>query len=113
MQVRVTDATTGITKQLTLSSVTFDVLDPVTNSASGTAPTGVPLGLAIGVPSGSGHGDTDPVVLGETAPANGGGNWSFDGAGTGTDITPSMQGFVCAIDIDGDCTGAGFGSSLK
>jgi uncharacterized repeat protein (TIGR01451 family) len=92
--ITVTDDTTFVTKGLLLVSVTFDVLDPVNDVASGTAPPGMLLGLQF------------PEGGGETSPADPNGNWFADLGAGGGDIAPDVSASICAIESDGDCTGA-------
>jgi uncharacterized repeat protein (TIGR01451 family) len=92
--ITVTDDTTSITKGLILVAITFDVLDPVNDVASGTAPPGMRLGLEF------------PEGGGETAPADPNGDWFADVGAQGGDIAPSDSASICAVDSDGDCTRA-------
>jgi uncharacterized repeat protein (TIGR01451 family) len=94
LYVTVTDDTNAIAKDLTLVDVTFDVLDPVNDVASGTAPPGMRLGLQF------------PEGGGETAPADANGDWFADVGAQGGDIAPSDNVSICAVDSDGDCTRA-------
>jgi uncharacterized repeat protein (TIGR01451 family) len=92
MHITVTDDTTAITKELTLVQVTFEVLDPVNEVASGTAPPGMRLGLQF------------PDGGGEIAPADASGNWFVDLGADGGDLAPDVRATICAVDADGDCT---------
>jgi hypothetical protein len=106
MYVTASDNATGITKELTLVAITFDVLDPVNDVAAGTAPPGDPLFLQVQVVDPEDTAEDDPVVLGEITPADANGDWLFvhpDAA-----IEPDMRGTICHADLDGDCSAADY-----
>jgi uncharacterized repeat protein (TIGR01451 family) len=96
MHITVTDDATSVAKELTLVSVTFDVLDPVNDVASGTAPPGMLLALQVGEGGG------------ETAPADQNGDWFAGDFGPPPGLTADVSASICAVDGDGDCTGADY-----
>jgi hypothetical protein len=92
MHIVVADDATGFTKELTLTDMTWDVLDPDTDTAAGTAPPNEFLEV------GGFSEDTNQQVQ-----ADGDGNWFVDFGAVGVDITPDMlKGEQAAYIGDGD-----------
>jgi hypothetical protein len=100
MQVMVTDDTTSIAKDLTLAEMSFDILDPDSDTASGTAPPEADVWVDVIVP-GTESGFNVSVV------ADGSGNWFADFGAEGLDVTADMGGTAIVDDGDGDSTRAG------
>ncbi|MEX2546619.1 MAG: PxKF domain-containing protein [Chloroflexota bacterium] len=101
MYVVVTGDTTGITKELTLSELTFEDLDAETDTASGTAPAGSEVAIEAGLP------DSDGFFCCLWDVADESGNWYVDFGAEGFDVTGQMGGTVHLPDEDGDTTRAG------
>jgi hypothetical protein len=101
--MKVTASTGGTTKELILQSVTFDQLDPVTDTAAGTAPPGsVPepyTYLQVYV-----YWNNENSSI-ETAPALSPiGAWSVDVGAMGGQVETESFGDVFVRDPDGDAT---------
>lgn len=108
MYVEVEDVTTGITKSLTLTGLTFETLDLDANTAAGHAPPASRLRL-------EGATDTDPVLppgpvqYSVDVIADGSGAWSVDLlAEHGVDLQQINTAEVQLVDEDGDSTRAAF-----
>lgn len=102
--VVVTDDATGVVKDTVIASHTFDLLSNAPDLATGTAPAGALLEIAMGSPAGDcGTGASVPET---------GGVWTLDFVGPdafGCDgflVTPSTSGVAYLSDGDGDATGA-------
>lgn len=104
MQVEVTDVATATVKTLTLADITFDRLDPVTDTASGRAPAGAALTGLVGSTANPCLGDPAPTVP-FSATATAAGTWSL---AVGTDLLDVTRGLVETRDADGDATRAAF-----
>ena len=96
--VSVTDRTGGFARTLVLVALTFDVLDPDTDRASGTAAPGTAVRVQI---------FSGPNVLGTRhLTTDGAGSWSFDLTGI-VDVVYGHFGAAVVFDADGDATNAG------
>lgn len=101
MEVTLADGTS--TKVLYLEPLTFDLLDPDTDTATGTASPGTRVFVDLWESEGEGGGYAE-------VDADGSGNWTatapdFDPP---LDITPTMDGQAGVYDEDGDRTTAGW-----
>lgn len=95
--VVVTDPATGIVKDITLAQVTFDVLDPGTDTGSGTAPPDAEIQLEV-------FSSGEFFFLQTVADQDG--NWSIDFAAEGIDIVPHAHATALIYESDGDSSGA-------
>lgn len=98
MNVSATDEATGLVKWLGLPPLSFDVLDPQLDIASGTGPPGEPFWFEIWGFDGYG----EEVVAGED------GTWSIDLGARGLDVTGDMAGGAFVGDEDGDTAEASY-----
>jgi len=99
MYISATGDYTGIEKMLELSDITFDILNPVTDYAEGTAPLGSIVDVGVSL---------EPLYFGfEDIETDSSGVWSADFASVGFDIVENMlDNQVTLDDADGDITSA-------
>ena len=95
-RIVVQDTVGGITKELTLVWVTFDLLDIDTDIARGTAPPAEAVYMGVGFPDGPG--------TGFNTVADATGHWEVDLGAAGYDVLPFMKGGVHVYDEDRDHT---------